>query len=96
MDPSSLEIFCKNAQCGDPEIHTSMLAPSVESRRFRRMNYMGSANFGFGKRLLLGIISDENEWRPPMGEYHLYQCPVCGAERFFVKRGDLLSEVVPP
>jgi len=32
MDPSSLEIFCKNAQCGDPEIHTSMLAQAARGR----------------------------------------------------------------
>lgn len=84
MNPASLEVFCPNLDCGDSYIAGALLPR--ESRRHRRMNYMGRKRIGFGFAVVESLVRkqvDPNLPALPPGVYHLFQCPVCGRERVF-------------
>lgn len=89
MDVEKLEVFCMNIQCGDPEVHAGALSQH-ETRKYRKMNYMGSKEINPVK-VLAGTLF--NKPVPPQGKYHFYSCPVCGAERVFHEAKDLINEV---
>jgi hypothetical protein len=90
MDPRTFEVFCSNLECGDPQVYPGGLMP-LESRKHRRMNYMGKAS------KLRAVLSEqplERHGTSIIGTYHRYQCPVCGRERIFWQfLGGSLSEV---
>jgi hypothetical protein len=89
MDAEKTEVFCENIQCGDPEVHTGGLVQH-ETRKYRRMNYMGSKEIKPVKVIANMLLS-----RPslPKGQYHYYSCPVCGAERIFHEYKGLFTEI---
>lgn len=91
MDPETLEVFCPNPECGDPEVHMGTLV-ATSSRRYRRMNYMGKSKVGAGQYALRRFLGDEDK-RLHIGVYHNYQCPVCGKCRQYLQQGDALFEV---
>jgi hypothetical protein len=90
VSPETLEVFCPRNECGDSQVG----AGGVVATKRRRMNYMGTANVGFAKRVFLGVLfRDRDDVRlPTVGLHYIYQCPVCGYEKSFVQRGDLLTE----
>ena len=90
MSPETLEVFCPRNECGDSQVG----AGGVIATKRRRMNYMGTANIGFAKRVFLGVLyGDRADVRLPMiGFHYIYQCPVCGYEKSFVQQGDSLIQ----
>lgn len=81
MIGENLEVFCKNINCGDPDL--------FGGRRHRRMNYMGSYDLGSGMAILVRLVHNS---RARAGVYYLYECPVCGANRAYSYRNGLLIE----
>ena len=98
MNAENMEVYCKNLNCADPEIHTSPFTNPVASRKYRRMNYMGARKLGILKKAFISAVMDDDEVSSafPVGLYHFYQCPVCGEERMYVERNGLLSKVRNP
>jgi hypothetical protein len=88
MNPENLELFCQNTNCGDVEVYGGYSPARVV--RHRKLNYMGCYDLqgiqAIASQLLYGK-------QARAGTFYFYQCPVCGAERAYVQRGDMLSEV---
>ena len=91
MDAEKMEVFCTNIQCGDPEVHAGTLT-QLETRKYRKMNYMGSKEISPVKVLTSTML---NKPVPQQGKYHFYSCPVCGAKRVFHETKGLITEVDP-
>lgn len=95
MNPESLEVYCGNEKCGDPEVNTGVSVPSVQPRRYRRMNYMGKRRIGAARAFLSGLIMfqfDPSVHSLPPGKYHVFQCSLCNRERIYREHGDQLTE----
>lgn len=96
MNPESLEVYCKKEKCGDPEMDTGVLVPSVQSGRYRRMNYMGKRRIGAARAFFSSLVMfqfDPGVHSLPPGQYHVFQCSVCSRERIYREHGEQLTEV---
>lgn len=91
MKGESLEVYCQNKECGEPEVHKDIIGDH-ETKRYRRMNYMGSREVNPAVAAVKHLLARET---PPSGMYFLYQCPVCGAKRAYHGSGGMVTEVDP-
>lgn len=91
MEAEKLEVFCKNPGCGDPEVHSGYISHH-ETRKYRRMNYMGKRDISIGRMLASFYISNKYE---PSGQLYLFQCPVCGSNRVYNYYDGWLKELEP-
>ncbi len=89
MQAEKMEVFCMNLECGDPEVHTGALS-HLESRKYRRMNYMGSRVINPAKAIAKTLLKKPSV---PRGKYHFFSCPVCGSKRVFLERKGLVVEM---
>ena len=89
MSGESLEVYCPNKACGEPEIHSDLTGHS-ETVKYRKMNYMGKKEVGAAS-VMAGYVLKKQPL--PRGIYHLYQCPVCGSKRVFHESKGLTKEV---
>lgn len=91
MQGDSLEVYCQNKECGEPEVHSGIIGHH-ETARFRKMAYMGKKEVTAVALVAKYVLKKDT---PPTGTYHLYQCPVCGARRVYHESGGLTQEVDP-
>jgi hypothetical protein len=89
MKGDSIEVYCQNKECGEPEVHKDIIGHH-ETMRYRRMNYMGSKEVRPAVVVVKHLLDKET---PPSGTYFLYQCPVCGAKRAYHDSGGMIKEV---
>jgi len=90
MNPAEFVVYCPNQQCGDPVSASGIVA--VESRKYRKMNYIGNVDVGFVKKAMFAFLHP-NKLQPRLGEHHGYKCPVCGNEKVFVERNGAFIEI---
>lgn len=96
MNPGSLEVYCSNEKCGDPEVETGVSVPTAQSRKQRRMNYKGKRRIGVGRAFLSSLVMfqfDPSVHSLPPGKYHIFQCSACNRERIYREQGEQLTEV---
>lgn len=96
MNPASLEVYCTNEKCGDSEVDTDISVPGAQSRKHRRMNYMGKRRIGAARSFLSSLVMfqfDPGVHSLPLGKYHIFQCSVCSRERIYREHGEQLTEV---
>jgi len=89
MRGDSLEVYCPNKECGEPEVHSDITGHH-ETPKYRRMNYMGKKEIKISAIVANYVLNKETR---PKGTYHLYQCPVCGTRRAFHESEGLTKEV---
>jgi len=96
MNPESLEVYCTNGNCDDRGVDTGVSDPTTQSRRHRRMNYMGKRRISAARSFLSGLVMfqfDPGLHSLPAGKYHIFQCSVCHRERIYREQGNQLTEV---
>lgn len=79
----SIEAYCSNIRCGEQEMSASGSVP-VRSRRHRRMVYSGSQRVGILSAAIKHVVDPEDPVES--GTYHMYSCPVCGQEKYFIEK----------
>ena len=84
MGNETIEVICARDECGDP-VSSGGINPVIMRKR-RKMNHMSTLDAtGFGTFVLtnlIGIAKGANRGVSP-AKYHIYQCPVCSAQKVY-------------